>query len=310
VAQYIGRDNSQLVLEFDIKSIVTHPGNAHFDEFMSCCLLLAAGKANRIYRRRHTDEDLANPDVLVLDQGGVHDPALSNFDHHQFSADHPAACTITLVLPILGVSTRQARLVWNWLFHAEMVDSKGPYSTAKHYGVSPELLNNMVSPVESSVIRLFGSRDFITLEPVNALSMTGYSDFLPQLMCLIGKDWLDMISKVIGRVELLKEEARFYEVEGIPVCDVTSLARGINASANLDLFLREVNKLHCAITITNDERAGGICLYRRGDDPRINFAQLEGQPGIRFVHKNGFVCKADTAVGISHIIKSALTRRR
>ncbi|RYD47768.1 MAG: hypothetical protein EOP83_27525, partial [Verrucomicrobiaceae bacterium] len=71
-----------------IERIVTHPGGAHKDELLACSLL-AAVHGVEILRREPTEADLADPATAVVDVGGQHDPALNNFDHHQFPADHP-----------------------------------------------------------------------------------------------------------------------------------------------------------------------------------------------------------------------------
>ena len=90
------------------KTIVTHPGQAHRDEFLACCLLIAAGEADCVERRDPTDGDLHNPLVIVLDQGKEHDPAMLNFDHHQLPRDAAPTCSVTLILDYLDIEVREA----------------------------------------------------------------------------------------------------------------------------------------------------------------------------------------------------------
>ena len=79
--------------------IVTHPGGAHKDDFLACCLL-AHLHGSPIQRREPTSEDLANPSICVVDVGGEHDAQLNNFDHHQFPRDAPPPVSYThLTLP-------------------------------------------------------------------------------------------------------------------------------------------------------------------------------------------------------------------
>jgi len=66
-----------------ILRIVTHPGIFHADEVCAVGWLRLMGVDAPVERRVPTSEDLANPEVLVLDIGGVHNPSLRNFDHHQ-----------------------------------------------------------------------------------------------------------------------------------------------------------------------------------------------------------------------------------
>jgi hypothetical protein len=82
--------------------ILTHPGGSHKDELLACSLLAAVHRVP-IVRREPTPEDLADPTIAVVDVGGEHAPERNNFDHHQFPADHPPVCALSLVLQHLGV---------------------------------------------------------------------------------------------------------------------------------------------------------------------------------------------------------------
>ena len=86
----------------DPKLIVTHPGSAHKDDFLACCIL-AHLHSVPIERRDPTEDDLADGEVAVVDVGGSHEPANNNFDHHQFPKDHPPLCALSLVLQHIGL---------------------------------------------------------------------------------------------------------------------------------------------------------------------------------------------------------------
>jgi uncharacterized UPF0160 family protein len=83
-------------------TILTHPGSAHKDEFLACCVLLATAPCP-ILRREPTEADLADPAIAVVDVGHRHEPALNNFDHHQLPADAAPTCALSLVLQHLGL---------------------------------------------------------------------------------------------------------------------------------------------------------------------------------------------------------------
>ena len=163
------------------RTILTHPGKAHRDEFISCCLLIAAGQADRVERRDATEKDLDDSEVIVLDQGGRHQPELMNFDHHQFERDAAPACSITLVLPLLGVDAEVARSIWGWLEFTERMDSKGPFATAKALGLTPDALLASASP---TVLRWFQEQETL-----------GESSPLWGLMERIGKEKLQRFNK-------------------------------------------------------------------------------------------------------------------
>lgn len=64
------------------KTIATHNGKFHADDiFAVAALRMAAGGSVRIVRTRDP-EVIAKADY-VADVGGIHDPSLSRFDHHQ-----------------------------------------------------------------------------------------------------------------------------------------------------------------------------------------------------------------------------------
>ena len=79
-------ESKALLLTAMNSTIVTHPGGAHKDEFLACSVLLAQTPSS-ILRREPTEEDLSDPQVLVVDVGGRLEPELGNFDHHQFPRD-------------------------------------------------------------------------------------------------------------------------------------------------------------------------------------------------------------------------------
>ena len=81
----------------NIRQILTHPGGAHKDEFLACCVL-AFQHDVPIVRREPSDDDLADTGVIVVDVGHEHEPERNNFDHHQFPKDSDPVCALSLVL--------------------------------------------------------------------------------------------------------------------------------------------------------------------------------------------------------------------
>ena len=79
--------------------IVSHPGSAHKDDFLSVSVLLATLKQAEVFRREPTEEDLNDPDTYVVDVGLELTPERHNFDHHQ---DRSLPCAFHLVMQHLG----------------------------------------------------------------------------------------------------------------------------------------------------------------------------------------------------------------
>ena len=137
----------------EIELILTHPGGSHKDEFLACCLL-AARHGVPIVRREPEQADLDNQAVCVVDVGGEHDPARSNFAHHQFPRDHDPICALSLVLMDMGLY-EDARMFCDWLEPAEWFDSRGPQKTAAWLGVPRRAISRLNSPIDMTALRRF-----------------------------------------------------------------------------------------------------------------------------------------------------------
>src|SRR3990167_8790927 len=118
-----------------VHTIVTHPGGSHKDDLLAVCVL-AALHGCPVVRREPTPAELDDPEVAIVDIGGVHDAARMNFDHHHFPREHAPTCALSLVLAHLGLY-EDALQFCDWLEPAEWFDSRGPNRTAEWLGVPP-----------------------------------------------------------------------------------------------------------------------------------------------------------------------------
>ena len=163
-----------------IKLIVTHPGGAHKDDFLACCLLAHLQRAP-IQRREPSREDLANAATCVIDVGAVHDADLNNFDHHQFPQDAPPLCALSLVLQDLGLY-EDALSFCAWLRPAEWLDTLGPNETAKLMGIPRQAFSDLNSPIDVTLLNRFASHS--ELKP---------GDSLYDVMCMVGEDIVNFV---------------------------------------------------------------------------------------------------------------------
>jgi uncharacterized UPF0160 family protein len=70
--------------ETKIKGIITHNGAFHADEICAIALFqIFVSDCIPIGREKPMPEQLNNPEILVIDCGGVYDLKKSNLDHHQ-----------------------------------------------------------------------------------------------------------------------------------------------------------------------------------------------------------------------------------
>ena len=268
----------------DITKIVTHPGGAHKDELLATCVLIAKHSCP-ISRRNPTDADLADPGTAVLDIGGVHDPSLSNFDHHHFPREHPPTCTLSLVLADLGLY-EDAKQFCDWLEPAEWFDSRGPNTTAEWLGVPRRAISQLNSPIDITLLRRFAAESDLT--PGNTLY---------EYMRFVGQDLLDFLRMVREGIELVGEKSQRWSVAaGDDTIETIFLPRDDTMidepSGSIARFIRAKGlENEIGATAYPDRRGKGYGLSRYEDDPRLDFSQLDGEPDVHFAHKSGFMCK-------------------
>lgn len=281
-------------------AIITHPGTAHRDEFMACCLLLAVNPQAVVYRENVPDDVPGRH--IVLDQGGVHDEAQLRFDHHQLPRTATPTCAITLVLPFLEIEPVMAREIWQWLEFTERLDSKGPAATAEWLGVSAENLVKTQSPIEATVLRLF--KQLAVVRPDNPI----YS-----LMAEIGREKLQYLDQVLQRVAMLAAEASIHEIvvgeNRLLVLGTRCIPGDAQPSLGVELWLKRL-KADVDVIVSNDDRGEGLSLYRRKETANVDFSRLEGHKEITFAHKNGFIAKTRyKEVDVLELITAAMTQK-
>jgi hypothetical protein len=267
-----------------IQQILTHPGSAHKDEFLACCLLIAVHKVVLV-RREPTSDDLNDPSTIVVDVGGEHDPARMNFDHHQFPADAEPICALSLVMQHLGIY-EDARLFCEWLEPAEWFDTKGPVKTAEWLGVKRETLSKLQSTIDVTILRRFATSQ--RLEP---------GQLIWELMQLIGNDLLYYLRTMRERIQVLEEHLHFWEMEKngenfyavfLPRMDASI----DDPSGAMSRYLRSIGQDEEIVAMIYPDRRGqGYGLSRHNDHPRLNFTLIEHHEDVHFAHPRGFVAK-------------------
>lgn len=270
--------------------IITHPGQAHRDDFLSCCLLLAK-YGGPIERRDPTSDELADEKIFIVDVGGEYNPLFRNFDHHQFERNHDPVCALTLVMQYMDLD----HSILPWFATTEILDSKGPFQFCSKVGITPDMLETLQSPIEGHMLRMFAS--FPQWEEDTALCL---------LMKYIGLSMIEYVEKVSNRITQLEQCTTYYlpyNDSHIPVLKATVSKE--DPALGVELFCKRL-KTQPVITITCDDRGPGYCLYRRNDDPRVDFSKIEGAPGVIFAHKNGFIAKIDPDADWQLLIHKAL----
>lgn len=267
-----------------ISLLLTHPGGAHKDEFLACCVVLAHA-AVPIERRDPTEADLATPSVCVLDVGHRHEPELHNFDHHQLPREHPPTCALSLVLQHLGLY-EDAREFCEWLETAEWFDCRGPVDTAKWLGLERTILSKLNSPIDLTLLRRFAGAT--RLEPGHPVW---------EVMRMIGEDLVGHILSSRNKLEQLRRHARRWDLQigGEPAV-VVFLPRtdtlADEVASSLDRYIERQSWAGTVVgSVYPDRRSRGYGLGRFRDNPRLDFTRIATEPDVHFAHARGFVAK-------------------
>ena len=267
-----------------MKLIVTHPGGAHKDDFLACCVLAHLHGAP-IERRDPTESDLADPEIAVVDVGGSHDESRSNFDHHQFPKDHPPLCALSLVLQSVGIY-EDALSFCAWLKPAELLDTRGPIEAAKIMGIPRETFNTLSSPIDITVLRRFASQSRWSAE-----------DAIYQVMVMTGEDLVNYVRGLRTRLNELEQRCQIWNVESDRgTIQTVFLPQNTEEEAEPSFGLEQYVGNRCSDSdivamVYPDRRGDGYSLRRYEDSQRVNFSLIEDCDDVRFAHKRGFVAK-------------------
>ena len=276
-----------------IKKIITHPGGAHKDEFLACCVLLANDSVS-ILRQEATDQELRDPQVVVVDVGHRHEPQLNNFDHHQFPRDAEPTCSLSLVLSKLGIY-EDARSFCPWLEVAEWFDCRGPNDTADWLGLDREVVGKLNSPIDITILQGFAKQtEHNPGEPIW------------EVMQMIGKELVEYITGLRGRIDEVSKIEEVWEIkhggEEFKVIFARRTDPSIEeVSGALGWRVKELGlEEEVYVMVYPDGRGQGYGMKRFNDREEIDFSRIEKESDVRFAHARGFIAKVE-AVGIDRL---------
>lgn len=276
-----------------IKKIITHPGGAHKDEFLACCVLLANDSVS-ILRQEATDQELRDPQVVVVDVGHRHEPQLNNFDHHQFPRDAEPTCSLSLVLSKLGIY-EDARSFCPWLEVAEWFDCRGPNDTADWLGLDREVVGKLNSPIDITILQAFAKQtEHNPGEPIW------------EVMQMIGKELIEYITGLRGRIDEVSKIEEVWKLkhgdEEFKVIFAPRTDPSIEeVSGALGWRVKELGlEDEVYVMVYPDGRGQGYGMKRFNDREEIDFSRIEKESDVRFAHARGFIAKVE-AVGIDRL---------
>jgi len=287
------------------RRLVTHNGSAHADEVVATALVLALDhRVERIERKPEPNAaELVDPDCYVLDFGRRHEPALLNFDHHQFAPDEAPRCTITLILEHAGL-LEQARTFWPSLPRVELYDVRGPDAVALAYGLSGgNAVEHFQSPVEEAVRSAFSQ-----VQELNR------GDALFTALALIGQSLVEDLRAGVATLAWLREHAM-----------VRPLAPGVNLlwfedrpSAGPEVYnhafdvFRAGLEAEVRLVVVPDSRGAGWQMRRLSGWDGADFRRVAGSPLLKFIHVSGFLATTysrEPRERVEALIREALVDR-
>lgn len=269
-----------------IDTIITHPGKAHRDDFLSCCLMLTKyDTIDVICRRDPTQAELEDENVLVIDVGRRLEPSKRNYDHHQLPRDADADCALRMIVDH-ELKAGEDFSYMEWYKFSIVLDSKGPTVAAESCGLN-KFPNQSVSPVEGALLHAFGGEKAIER-----------GDLLFSMMQFIGHSVYSYTTTFKSGVETMLEA-----IEPVSVAGLDGII--LNSGEDLSRYLNWYRDKHPNIVfaITPDFRKGGFRLYRYDDHPSIDFCLLNGDPDVMFAHSSGFLAVVSDKLSKEELLK-------
>ena len=270
-----------------IKTIITHPGGAHKDDFLACSVLLSNHPVS-IFRRDPTEQELEDPEVAVVDIGHQHDPDLNNFNHHQLPRDHEPTCALSLVLQKFEIY-EDTKEFCSWLETTEWFDCRGPHDTAEWLGVDREAMAKLNSPLDVTMFQAFAKqKEHHPGEPVW------------EVMKMMGTDLVQYVTGLRGRINQVAKIEEFWDLgQGEDMIKVAFAPRTEpeveEASGGLAWRIKELGlEEEVVAMVYPDSRGGGYGMRRYDDNLALDFSQLSEEPDVHFTHNRGFIAKTST----------------
>lgn len=267
-----------------IKTIITHPGGAHKDDFLACSVLLSTHSVS-IFRRDPTEQELEDPEVAVVDIGHQHDPKLNNFDHHQLPRDHEPTCALSLVLQKFEIY-EDTKEFCSWLETTEWFDCRGPHDTAEWLGVDREAMAKLNSPLDVTMFQAFAKqKEHHPGEPVW------------EVMKMMGTDLVQYVTGLRGRINQVAKIEEFWDLgQGEDMIKVAFVPRTEpeveEASGGLAWRIKELGlEEEVVAMVYPDSRGEGYGMRRYNDSPVVDFSKLSEEPEVHFTHNRGFIAK-------------------
>lgn len=262
----------------NVTDIIIHGGRAHKDEVLALMVALGSmSQTPKVYRKDPSEEELNNPNILIMDVGKQYNPQLLNFDNHQTDGNRDT-CGVKMIVDHLGLTGGFE--LFPWWETVILMDCKGPKAVADSFNINQQDLFKLMSPIEGIFINLFQlegadgkevSKGLINLLKIYGVNLINNSKIL--------KNSLDSLNS-FTTTRIIK--------------NVETIIFDTSEQLGFDLW-RDKHHPNAMISISRNKdrntqkEDGGWVLYRYEDFPKVDFKKLEGNENIIFAHNNGFL---------------------
>ena len=258
--------------------IITHPGSAHLDDFLSCCLVInKSGNVRKIKRKEPSITEIKDPSIWKLDVGEKHDPEKKCFDHHQDGMDDE--CTLSLLLKNWR-SWSIANEVHKWLIIVVINDTIGPIEITRQLKISYTAMGALNSFVERTILDFFKEQKEIEK-----------GSFLFSLMENIGRNFFALIDEYTTIIEEVNEKLEYKMINGV---QTIFCYKSFDHSSTLTRIIKDKMKekwsdLKGGIAVYPNKRIDGtIALKRYDNDERVDFSRISHYEKVVYSHPKGF----------------------
>lgn len=261
--------------------VITHADTAHRDDFLSLSFALCQDPNVEIIERKEpTLSEIENPNIWVLDVGGILNPSIKAFDHHQEDWNE---CTFSLLLKEWGLWD-SAIEVLPWLEPTVLIDSSGLAAMSKEYNVDYKILYKFQSPVEVSFLDLLSKKSVI--RPKDSLFF---------ILKNIGHSILNKISEYVRLTDLIEKKCIVKKKKDVPIIIFLDGESSRTLSSVIYKYKGKIfGNIKGGLSIIKDNRIkNAVRLYRFNNDQRIDFTRLNKNYHVRFLHEKEFLSVID-----------------
>lgn len=280
-----------------MKTIVTHGGTGHADEFSAICLWLASNPTE-LFKvcRVGTMQEFSNmADCIYIDIG------LSDqypyFDHHQFALDDTGKdfsngspeTSFSLVAKHFHLDQHFATLEWYRFMN--LADNYGGMGACTRIGIDPFAWRSAHSIIVAGLLDEWSKVTVMQFAHPLYNIMTGIGEYIISLTSTYTAD-------DIKEIAIMEQSVQY---QGADVRYTIFFTAGYLSPDKLDKYAKSIGVTDY-ITVSRSDRDPGWKVYRCPTlAPMIKFRTI---PSTLFLHKSGFLTVLKSDAGLAEILST------